>query len=601
MKDETDPIRSSKVRMPIILHPSSFILIFLILHPSSLILASSPNVILIVTDDQGYGDMACHGNPWLKTPNLDRMHAESVRLEDYHVDPVCTPTRAALMTGRYSTRVGAWAVTEGRQLLNADEVTMAEIFLSNCYNTGMFGKWHLGDPYPYGPRFRGFENVVCHKAGGVDEIGNPDGNDFFDDTYFRNGKPEHFKGYCTDVFFSEAIEFIHENKKKSSNPFFIYLPLNAMHGPFTVAEKYSKRFTDTGHPELRAKFYGMIENFDENLGRLFATLKKTETEKNTIVIFMGDNGTAQGISGGRKPTGFNAGMRGKKGSCYEGGHRVAGFVRWPGELKAGVEVHQLTSNHDWLPTLIDLCELAYPKLKPLDGRSFAPLLRGEKVDWPDRTIFVQRQADQFEKGKVTPKTRGKGFNKYPTYAVLTEKWRFVDGELYDIVSDPDQKKNVAKQHPNVVTDLYARYSKHFDDVSSHKCAWTPFHVGANEENPTQFNVRDWHPTEGGVIWKKEHLSDDAKVINGFWAVNVKQAGDYRIRLARHPDDRPAPMNAVSARIRIGDIDKSQKVESTAKDVTFNLKLNYGIVKLQTWLTDTAGKVRGAYYIYFEKL
>ncbi len=187
-----------------------------------------PNVILIVTDDQGYGDMACHGNPWLKTPNLDRLYAESIRLEDYHVDPVCTPTRAALMSGRYSTRVGAWAVTEGRQLLGPNEVTMADVFADSGYRTGMFGKWHLGDAWPYAPRFRGFHYVVRHLAGGIDEIGNPTGNDFFDDTYYRSGIAEKIDGYCTDVFFGECQRFVSE---ESEQPFFAYLPLNAMQLP----------------------------------------------------------------------------------------------------------------------------------------------------------------------------------------------------------------------------------------------------------------------------------------------------------------------------------------------------------------------------------
>ena len=169
---------------------------------------SRPNVILIVTDDQGYGDMSCHRNPWLKTPNLDRLYAESVRLEDYHVEPVCTPTRASLMTGRYASRVGAWTVTEGRQLLKPDEVTMADVLSDSGYRTGMFGKWHLGDPWPYAPRFRGFQTVVRHLAGGIDEIGNAIGNDYFDDTYYRNGSPEQIHGYCTDVFFAECQRFI---------------------------------------------------------------------------------------------------------------------------------------------------------------------------------------------------------------------------------------------------------------------------------------------------------------------------------------------------------------------------------------------------------
>ena len=225
-----------------------------------------PNVIMILTDDQGYGDMSCHGNPWLKTPNLDRLHAESISLNDYHVDPYCTPTRAALMTGRYCTRVGAWSVTQGRQLLISDEVTMAEVFAASGYRTGMFGKWHLGDCWPYAPRYRGFHEVVRHLAGGANEISNPIGNDYFDDTYYRNGQPEKFEGYCTDVFMREAMQFIRNCNSNDQQPFFVYLPLNAMHSPHIVAEEYSAPFAAQGHPEKRANFYGMIANFDENLG-----------------------------------------------------------------------------------------------------------------------------------------------------------------------------------------------------------------------------------------------------------------------------------------------------------------------------------------------
>jgi uncharacterized sulfatase len=557
--------------------------------------ASGPNVIMIVTDDQGYGDMACHGNPWLKTPNLDRFCSESVRLENYHVDPVCTPTRAALMTGRYSTRVGAWTVTEGRQLLRADEVTMAEVFADSGYRTGMFGKWHLGDAWPYAPRFRGFQEVVRHLAGGIDEIGNPTGNDFFDATYYRNGSPEQINGYCTDVFFAECQRFVSE---KSDEPFFVYLPLNAMHGPHTVAEKYSAPFIAQGHPANRAKFYGMITNFDENLGRLFETLKAQHLEQETIVIFMGDNGTAAGGGDSQKPDdGFNAGMRGKKGSVYEGGHRVACFVRWPDHLKPGHKVQQLTSCRDWLPTLIDLCDLDPPLKVKFDGKSVVPLLQGQAQDWPDRTMFIQRQGDQ-----PTLEKQVKARSQYPHYAVLTQQWRLVDGELYDITRDPGQQENCAAQHAEVVDQLYRQYEQHFADVYSNDAAYTRFQLGMVEENPTRLTVRDWHPTAGNVIWKQEQLNEDALAINGFWAVNVGRAGHYAVRLSRFPDDDKAPMRAVEARLRIGDLQQKKEIQPAETCVTFEMDLPKGDALLQSWLIDAnSGDERGAYFVDVERL
>ncbi len=563
-----------------------FAAIFALLLATSTKGQDRPNVILIVTDDQGYGDMACHGNPWLKTPHLDRMHAESVRLEDYHVDPVCTPTRAALMTGRHTLRVGAWAVTEGRQLLNPDETTMAQVFADSGYQTGMFGKWHLGDTYPYAPRFRGFQDVVCHRAGGIDEIGNPKGNSYFDDTLFRNGKPEKFEGYCTDIFFREATRFVTTHK---DTPFFVYLPLNAMHSPFTVAEKYWKRFADTGHPDKRAKFYGMIENFDENLGRLLDTLTELAIDKNTLVIFMSDNGTAAGE--------FNAGMRAKKGSVYEGGHRVACFAHWTDTLQPGMEIQELTAHFDWLPTLIDLCHLKPPRNVAFDGRSLAPLLREEKIEWPDRTIIVERQADQLTKASRVPQ-RGK---KYPQFAVLTERWRFVNGGLFDIVADPGQTKNLTPTHPKVAEKLYQTYAQHFAEVTSHRGAYTRFYLGAEEEPDTTFTVRDWHPTEGRVIWKKTQLSDDHLYINGFWAIDVRTAGRYKITLTRHPHDDLKPIGASKARLRIGETEHVIDLEPESAEAVFELDLPAGPAILQTWLTDAkTGKERGAYYVSASK-
>ncbi|WP_411845551.1 arylsulfatase [Roseibacillus persicicus] len=549
-----------------------------------------PNVIVILTDDQGYGDMSCHGNPWLKTLNLDRMRDEGTRFEDYHVDPVCTPTRAALMTGRHSLRVGAWTVTDGRQLLNHEEVTMANVFRESGYRTGMLGKWHLGDPFPYAPRFRGFDEVVCHRAGGVDEIGNPLGNNYFDDTYFRNGKPEKFEGYCTDVFFEEMLFFI---KAKKEKPFFIYLPLNAMHGPFTVANRYADRFRELGLPEKRSLFYGMVENFDENLGRLFSALKEEQLDEETIVVFMGDNGSAGGARVDEGHVGFNAGMRGSKGDTYEGGHRVACFIRWPGQVGAGRQIDELTTHHDWLPTLIDMCNLEPSEELEVDGRNLYPLLKGEEAEWADRTVFVVRHS-----GDPVPWSAGeKTKQRFPRRAILTKRWRVVDGELYDIERDPGQTKDLAAKHPEVIAKLDRAYQEWWRDAMAHEAACTRFFIGAEEETPTSFTARDWHPTQGQVIWKKEQLADDRILINGFWELDVREQGRYRFRLSRYPDDELQAMGASRARLRIGDIEKELSLEPADETAHFEVNLSVGPVRLQTWLTDSqSGEQRGSYYV-----
>jgi arylsulfatase A-like enzyme len=280
-----------------------------------------PNVVLVLTDDQGYGDLACLGNPILRTRNLDALYGQSVRLTDFHVSPTCSPTRAALMTGRYNNRTGVWHTVMGRSLLRRDEVTMADLFAAAGYRTGIFGKWHLGDNYPFRPQDRGFQEVLCHGGGGIGQTPDFWGNDYFDDTYWHNGVLEKSTGYCTDVWFDAALRFIESNRHR---PFFAYVATNAPHSPYRVAEKYSRLYA--GQTVPNAGFYGMITNIDENVGRLMRTLQRLGLEENTILIFMTDNGTAAGMQGGK---GFNAGMRGTKGSEYDGGHRVPCFLHWP--------------------------------------------------------------------------------------------------------------------------------------------------------------------------------------------------------------------------------------------------------------------------------
>lgn len=367
-----------------------------------------------------------------------------------------------------------------------------------------------------------------------------------------------------------------------------------MHGPFTVAEKYSRRFAAMGHPENRSKFYGMIENFDENLGRLFAALRQTGTEADTIVIFMGDNGTAGGVGRKGEKEGFNAGMRGRKGMVYEGGHRVACFVRWPAGLKAGTEVNQLTSHHDWLPTLIDVCKLNHPQGVRFDGRSIAPLLRDRRIDWAPRRLFIDRQGDLLVKGALSGPKRGK---RFPQFAVLTERWRMVNGELYDIIADPAQELDLAKRKPQVVADLYAAYEKHHADVTSHGGANTPIYIGSPEEQRTSLTVRDWHPTKGRVIWKKEQLGDDSIEINGFWSVDIRTAGRYEFVLTRHPLDDLKPIGANKARLRLGNIEKEIPLKPGDEQAGFELDLTPRQAILQTWLTDAqTGQDRGAYHV-----
>jgi arylsulfatase A-like enzyme len=532
-----------------------------------------PNVVLLLTDDQGYGDLGCHGNPVIKTPQLDKLFAQSVRLTNFHVDPTCSPTRSALMTGRYSSRTGVWHTVMGRSLLRKDEVTMADMFAANGYRTGIFGKWHLGDNYPFRPQERGFHEVLTHGGGGIGNTPDFWGNNYFNDALRHNGKLEKYTGYCTDVFFTAALEFIEQNKDR---PFFAYIPTNAPHVPLNVAEKYSQPYLDKGLSVPLARFYGMIANIDENLARLTGKLKELGLEDNTILIFMTDNGSATGAGSG----GFNAGIRGFKGSEYDGGHRTPCFLRWPGKLPAGRDVARLTAHIDVLPTLLDLCSLPKPDKVTFDGRSLRPLLE-DKGAWPERTLLVHSQRIDHPE-------------KWRKCAVMTDRWRLINGkELYDTQADPGQEKDVADGHPRAVADLHAAYEQWYADLSKRFDEYCPIVVGTDAENPSRLCCHDWHGER--ALSGQEMVREGVKA-NGFWAMEVARAGRYEITLRQQPAVAAFPIQATTARLRIGDKELAKPVPPGSASVVFEVDLKTGQTRLQTWFADKDLDLRGAYYV-----
>jgi arylsulfatase A-like enzyme len=544
--------------------------------------AAKPNVVLVMTDDQGYGDLRCLGNKIIRTPNLDKLYAESVRLTNYHVDPTCSPTRSALMTGRYSSRTGVWHTIMGRSMMATDELTVAEVFAANNYKTGFFGKWHLGDNYPLRPQDQGFQHVLMNGGGGVTQTPDYWDNDYFDDSYFRNGKPEKFKGYCTDIWFDNAMKFIEANREK---PFFVYIPTNAPHGPFNVAAKYSDVYRKQGVPDAQAKFWGMITNIDENVARLRKKLDALKLSDNTIFIFTTDNGTAAGARG---PKGFNAGMRGQKGSEYDGGHRVPFFVHWPsGGLTGGRDVNQLAAHVDVLPTLGELCELELPSGgHPIDGMSLAPLLRSKNIDVPDRTILVHSQ--RIEKPV-----------KWRKSAVMTNRWRFVNGkELYDMSVDPGQKTNVADKHPKVVKQLTGSYETWWKSIDTRFNDYVRISLGSKEESPAQLTCHDWHTNNGPVPWNHGHIRRDIKA-NGFWAVDVAATGKYTVTLRTRPAHVKHPLNPGVARVKIGNVESAAEIAEGATSVTLTVNLKKGPARMQTWFEEANDKTRGAYFVDVE--
>ena len=553
-----------------------------------------PNVILIMTDDQGYGDIGAHGNTMIRTPNLDRLHAQSVRLTDFHVDPTCSPTRSALMSGRYSTRTGVWHTIMGRSLMDGSELTIGEVFRANGYRTGMYGKWHLGENFPLRPQDQGFEDVVCHGGGGVGQGPDYWGNDYFDDTYWRNGVPEKFEGYCTDVWFREAMRFVAQSQS-ADQPFFCYLSTNAPHGPLYVAEKWSKPYVDKGVAQDQARFYGMIENIDWNVGRFMQQLAELGIAENTILVFMTDNGTAAGRVNPKliregKWGGFNAGMRRNKGSEYDGGHRVPFFVRWPagglgGATGSGRDEGYLAAHVDVLPTLVGLCGIAKPEGPPLDGIDLAGRLRNPGARLPERTLFVHSQRI------LHPE-------KWRKSAVMTKRWRLVNGkQLFDMTADPAQKKDVATDHPEVMARLIAAYDGWWESLAPAIARSVHIGLGSDAEQTTLLHPHDWQVIgRGGCPWHQNHVRR-GMVAHGRWFVEVMRPGTYTFELRRWPRHVDRPIEATLARLTVAGRPHEKTVVPTDKMTAFRVELPAGRTTLRTELTLENGRTRGAYFVY----
>jgi arylsulfatase A-like enzyme len=567
--------------------------------------ARRPNVVVLITDDQGYGDLACHGNPVLKTPNLDKLYRDSVRLTNFHVDPTCSPTRAALMTGRYSTRTGVWHTVMGRHMPRAEERMMPQLFSANGYATAIFGKWHLGDNFPFRPQDRGFQEALIHGGGGIGQIPDYWGNTYFNDTYFHNGRPEKFTGYCTDVFFRQATQFIESHREA---PFFVYLATNAPHAPYRVPDRWKEPYASQLEDAELAAFYGMISNIDDNLGRLRERLAELGLADNTLIIFMTDNGTARGAqftdyrgNDGRQLRGFNAGRRGIKGSPYEGGHRVPCFWHWPaGKLTGGRDVAGLTAHFDLLPTLIDMCQLKQATPVAYDGRSLRDALAGAvRVD-PGRVLIAHHQE--------VPNPE-----KYRFACVMQGDWRLIlrndlaEGdkpalELYRLTDDPGQQNNVLEMRRAVAASLRREYDVWWDRLSPDFKRPAEIVVGDARQNPAELTCFEWHSSQQ---WGQAAVQRGFEG-NGYWTIRVAQAGDYEISLRRWPAEVDAPITgsvkpgravmADKARLRIGAFDKEQPITAAARAVTFEVSLPAGSTQLQTWLTAADGTARGAYYV-----
>lgn len=494
---------------------------------------SKPNVIIIMTDDQGIGDFGFTGNPYIKTPVLDEMASQSLNLTNFYVSPVCAPTRSSLMTGRYSERTGVYDTYNGGATMSDSEITIAEILKENGYETGIFGKWHLGDNYPYRPIDQGFDEAVVHRAGGMGQPGDvlnfyAGDSSYFNPVLFKNGEPVQTKGYCSDVFTNEIISFIRKNQEqKSGKPFFAYLSFNAPHTPLQLPEEYYNLYQDVefdaakfgvfdkavgkmtpGEIEAAKRVYGMVTNIDDNIGRLIQSLKDKDIYNNTILVFLTDNGPQQNR--------YKLGLRELKSSVYGGGVRVPCLIHYPEKYREKQELEAAVAHIDLLPSILDLCGIEKVGHE-IDGLSFVSPENNDYSAFENRTLFYEW---------------GRGYlQKYRNFAALKGNFKLVghtdrhseidDFELFDVQTDPQETNNILKENLEIANALKrgmdAWYNEIISEENNNKNF--PAYIGTPYENPVILNRNDAKGTP--VAWTNENVLNH-------WDVRVPEDGIFNI-------------------------------------------------------------------------
>lgn len=548
-----------------------------------------PNVILVLTDDQGYGDLGCHGNDKIKTPQLDDFYGQSVRFTNFYACPLCSPTRASLMTGRYSYRSGVIDTWVGWALMRSEEVTLAEMMLGAGYKTGIFGKWHLGDHFPSRPMDQGFEESLIHKGAGIGGRANPPENRYYDPILFRNEEPIQTSGYCTDIFFSAALEFIEDH---ANEPFFAYIPTNVPHVPLEIRDEEVAPYTAMGLDEITAKHYAMLTNLDWNFGRLIEKLEEWELAENTLVIFMSDNGPAYGE---RR---YNAGLREAKGSVYDGGIRVPFFARWPKKLEPGRNIDRIAAHIDVVPTVLQLCGISPPQDVHLDGVSLAPQLYAPAKDWPNRTLFFQQPRPDPE-GIDRPRLFTHAAARSQRYKIVmtakngrerqTKAIGFEETELFDMIQDPTESSDISAEFPDIVRQMRSDFEVWFQDVTQNLLP-VPIGLGSPEENPVVLTNQDiFGPGAATAYSSHSRLTrnpQEEPAGYGVWNVKVYRSGTYRITLSFEPIGRdvPVPLKAGTSVFKLGRSVKEQVIQPGSRQVNFEIHLDETEGQIETYLT-----------------
>jgi len=520
-----------------------------------------PNVIVIMSDDQGGGDYGFQGNPLIETPSLDTMFKNGGCLTNFYVSPVCAPTRASLMTGRYNYRTRCVDTYIGRAMMDSDEKTLAEYLHDAGYQTGIYGKWHLGDNYPLRANDQGFQDSLIHRGGGIGQPSDPIGAEgkYTDPTLIKNGIETPMQGYCTDIYFDAALQFIDQSVNAKKN-FFTYIATNAPHGPFhdvpvdlykkyqevdfspIFIHKLNKNRLEKENDKL-ARIAAMITNIDENVGRLFERLESLGVLDNTIVIYLNDNGP--------NSMRFVGNMRGMKTHVDDGGIRSPLLFHWPAKVESGHRSNLMCAHIDVLPTLLDACSIESSKTHPVDGRSFLPLLLKKQTDWPNRSLVFQTH-------------RGDTPQLYHHFALHNGPWKLVhpsgfgkEGingevklELYNLNQDPQQKNDLATNRPEVFARLKTNYESWFKDVSStrpNNYAPPRIIIGTDFEPKTVLTRQDWRHSQGKP-WARDS--------NGAWLLEAAEPMSYEIEVIFN--DSPQKGKAI---VKVGDL--AQTIEITA--------------------------------------
>lgn len=581
--------------------------------------ASTPrHVVFVLTDDQGYPPIAAHGHPYVVTPHLDAFHSESVRLEDCHSGTTCAPTRAGLLTGHYCNSTGVWHTVGGRSLLRADEHTLADAFSAAGWRTGLFGKWHLGDVPPYRPQERGFQRTVVHGGGGVGQTPDWWGNDYFDDVYVTDGTPRRHIGYCTDVFFDLALDFIEADP---ASPSFTMISTNAPHSPFNAPPEYAAMYADAAKSSAYRRFLAMITSIDDNFGRLRRRLAAAGLEHDALVVFASDNGQCP-LAALPEGDAFNAGMRGLKGSMYEGGHRIPFALRWPaGGVDGGRAVTPPTAYIDFMPTVLDICGIAAPRGHAFHGRSLRRLLEGEAPgpEWTERIL-------------VTDTQRVPNPVKWRFSCVMRADWRLINGErLYRLSQDPHQDVDIAADWPQIVSELRSAYEDWWNLCARQADQPIPIDLEDPSGAAVRLTSHDLRNDAGDGVWHQGQVRI-GEACSGVWEVRTPAGGDFEFALWRWP---PEAGRALSDRMEFEEpeirrdaiaeadwwwyeggaalsivggelvVDETRIARVPASPdahlILFQANLSPGVHTLRAWLLGPNGEAQSPYYVTVRRI